>query len=95
MQGWAKWLWDLGVPLVKRVLAALGFGTVTYLGASAALNTMLSAAKAALTGLTGSLLQLLALGGFLDFMSIIAGALIASLVWYSMKRFTLQSGGSE
>lgn len=92
MGGWAKWLVDLAWPIVSRVLTALGFGTVTYVGADAALNGVLTAAKSAVGGLAGPTLQILAMGGIFDYMSITAGGIVSSIAWLVLKRFALQSG---
>lgn len=92
MEGWAKWLTDLSWPIVSRVLTALGFGTVTYTGASAALDGVLNAAKDAALGLTGGAVQILAMAGLFDYMAITAGGIVASLTWLVLKRFALQAG---
>jgi len=94
MEGIAAWFARISWPLVSRVLAALGIGTVTYTGANTALSSALSSAKSAMVGLAGDVFQLLALGGFFDAMSITAGGIVASLSWMVMKRFALQSTGS-
>lgn len=91
---WSSWLLSAAWPVVSRVLVALGLGTVTFTGANAALDTLLSASKTAAAGLGAEVLQVLAMGGFFDAMSITAGGLVGSLGWLAMKRFALQSSGS-
>ncbi len=86
------WLSTITWPLVSRVFAALGLGTVTYTGASAALSSALSAAKSAFAGLSGEVLQIMAMTGFFDAMAITAGGMISALTWLVLKRFALQSG---
>lgn len=90
----ASWLLNIAWPVVSRVFVALGLGTVTFTGADAALTAVLNSAKAAAGGLGAEVLQLLAMGGFFDAMSITAGGLVGSLGWMAMKRFALQSSGS-
>lgn len=90
----AIWLGALAWPLVSRVLVAAGVGTVTYAGVSTALNAALDAAKSSFGGLAGELSQILAMAGLFQAMSIIAGALIASLSWMVLKKFALQSTGA-
>lgn len=87
------WLATISWPIVSRVFASIGLGTITFVGASAALNTALSAAKAAFGGISSDILQLLAMAGFFQAMSIMAGGLIAGLGWIVMKRFALQTTG--
>ena len=95
MEGWAKWFVDLAWPVVSRVLTALGFGTVTYTGADAAFSSVLDSARAAVGGLTSATVQILAMGGMFDYMSITAGGIVSSLTWMVLKRFALQSGTSS
>lgn len=92
MEGWAKWLTDLAWPIVSRVLTALGFGTVTYAGADAALSGVLDAARSAMGGLTSATVQILAMSGMFDYLSITAGGIVSSLTWLVLKRLALQSG---
>lgn len=94
MDNIAEWLAKITWPLVSRVLASLGIGTVTYVGADSALQTSLSAAKNALAGLAGEVIQLIAMAGFFDFMSITSGGLVSGLSWLVMKRFALQTTGA-
>lgn len=83
------WIAALAWPMVSRVLSALGIGTITYIGLSAALNSALSAAKSAVGGLSGDVMSLLAMAGMFQAMSIIAGGLISGLVFIATKKFTL------
>jgi len=94
MEGIADWLARITWPLVSRALVALGFGYTTYEGADTALGMALSAAKAAMAGLGGEVLQLLAMAGFFEAMAISSGGLVSGLAWMVMKRFALQTTGS-
>lgn len=92
MDSIAQWLSDLSWPIVSRVLASLGIGTVTYAGAETALRGAMDTAKTAFQGIAGEVLQLLAMAGFFDAMAITSGGLVSGLAWLVMKRFALQSG---
>lgn len=94
MEGIAGWLAQTAWPLVSRVLAALGFGYVTYEGASAAVEGAISAAQSAAGGLVGEVAQILALAGFFDWMSITSGGIVSGLAWMAMKRFALVTTGN-
>lgn len=93
MDNFATWLGAITWPLVSRVLVTLGFGYVTYEGASTAIGGALTAVKGALGGLGGDVAQLLALAGFFDFMSITSGGIVSGLAWMAMKRLALQTTG--
>jgi Protein of unknown function (DUF2523) len=93
MEGLSKWLYDISWPIVSRVLAALGLGTITYTGADTALTAAMSAAKATLTGIIPEVLQILAMSGFFEAMAISAGGLISGLAWMVLKRFALSTTG--
>lgn len=92
MEGWSKWLTDLSWPIVSRVLGALGMGTITYTGATEALNSVLDAAKGTIGSLGSEMAQILAMSGFFDYMAITSGGLVTSISWLVLKRFALQTG---
>jgi hypothetical protein len=89
----ATLLVSLSAPIAKKVLTSIGVGVVTYAGAAALLTTTLNAAKSTWQGLAPDLLSLLALAGIFEAMSIIAGALIASVSMIAFKRLGLMTGG--
>ena len=84
---WAAWLMSLAAPLAGRVLLSIGLGTVTFVGLSAAVSGLLSAAKASAQGLLPEVAQILALAGVFQALSIIAGGVVTSLALISLKRF--------
>lgn len=88
----SDWLASITWPLVTRVFTALGFGTVTYQGASTALNQAFDSASSSISGLAGPVMQLMAMAGFFDVLSITSGGLASGLAFMVMKRFALQSG---
>ena len=91
MSGLGTFLAGLAGPLVKRALAALGFGVVSYAAMTAALNQALSAAKNAWAGLAGfpEALALIQMAGVSTAASIIAGALVARVALQSLKKLEL------
>ena len=93
-EGLSKWLYDLSWPIVSRVMAALGLGTLTYTGVDTALTSVLADAKSAFAGMTGDVVNLLAMCGFFDAMAITSGGIISGLAWMVLKRFALQSTGT-
>lgn len=94
MEGIADWLARITWPLVSRVLAALGVGTVTYTGATTALSSAIANVKAGFLGMTGDILQLMTMAGFFDAMAIMSGGITSALAWMVMKRFALQTTGA-
>jgi len=95
MDNIAQWLASITWPLVSRVLLAMGIGTVTYTGASTALNSALEAGKNAFAGMSGDVLQLLAMAGFFDAMSIMSGGIVSGLSWLVLKKYTAMSVGTS
>jgi hypothetical protein len=93
MGGLSAWLATISWPIVSRVFASLGIGTVTFVGAQAAITAAVATAKTAFGGLTVELGQLLARAGFFDSLAIMAGGVIAGLSWMLLKRFALQTTG--
>lgn len=94
MDNIAQWLASITWPIVSRVLAAVGLGTVTYAGAGAAVNSALDASKSAIAGMSADLIQIMAMAGFFDVMSILSGGFVSGLAWLVMKHFALQTSGS-
>lgn len=92
METIAEWLAKISWPIVSRVLAALGIGTVTYTGAQTALQSALTSAKASISSIGAEVFQIVAMAGFFDAMSITSGGLVSGLAWLVLKKFALQSG---
>lgn len=93
-EGLSKWLYDLSWPIVSRVMAALGLGTLTYTGVDAALTGVLDNAKTAFSGMSGDVVQIVSMFGFFDAMAITSGGIISGLAWMVLKRFALQTTGT-
>jgi len=94
MDSIASWLATVTWPLVSRCLTALGLGTVTYVGGQQAIDGAFQASKNAFSGLAGDVFQLLAMGGFFDFMSITSGGIVSGLTWMVMKKWAFQNSGT-
>jgi len=91
--GLADWLGSITWPLVTRVLASMGIGTLTYKGADTALSTAIDNVVSAANGLTGPVLQLISMAGFFDALSISAGGFSSGLAWLVLKRWVAIGAG--
>jgi hypothetical protein len=84
------------VPALKLILRALGIGSVTYLGFSALIDAAKSQISSLLSGISSDILQILALSGFFECLSIIFSAyatrLILSGVSSGQKSFWRRTG---
>jgi len=85
--GWGAFLLTMAGPLAKRVMVALGLSIVTYAGVGAAVDGLLSSAKAEWSGgqLAG-VADLVAMAGANTALSIIAGAIVARVSLLALKR---------
>ena len=88
MGGLGTWLVGLAGPIARQILVSLGIGVVTFVGLDTAVSSALGAAKAALAGMSGDALQIVALGGGFTALSIIAGGITAGISMIALKRFT-------
>lgn len=84
-----EWLLSVASAASTRILAALGIGTVTYTGMSAAITSATDAAKTAFGGLTGDVLQLVLMSGFPDALAIASGSLFSAVALVALKHFAL------
>jgi len=76
----------LAGPLAKKVLSALGIGFITYIGVDTAITAALGAAKANFASVTGDILQIIAMAGFFDAFSAIAGGITAAVTMMVFSR---------
>lgn len=87
MANLAVWLFAIIVPLVKKVLIALGIGVASY----AALNTLASQVQSAVISNYGQMaettLAILALGGINQAIGIILSAFMARVAMIAVGRF--------
>jgi cell division protein FtsX len=89
---WASLLMGLVGPMAVRVLISLGLSVITYTGATLVLNNASNAAKAAFGGMAPDVLQLLALAGLFQAMSIVIGAIAGGIALMTFKRIGFASG---
>lgn len=87
--GWGTFLAGVAGPIAKRVLAALGIGVLTVVGVQAMITAALNSAKTAMGGLSGEVLQILALSGAFSAVSIIAGGLTAAGTVIAFKKLAI------
>jgi hypothetical protein len=76
-------------PIVRRVLAALGFGLISYVGFQAIKDQVSAAITASLSGMPQAVYQVLALAGFVDAIGIWLGALTAAAAAMMIKKLGL------
>lgn len=84
------WLLSLAGPAVKRALASLGIGIVSYAALSAVVAQAIDSARSAYGGITGDLAGLLGLSGIGEAAAILAAALTARVTYAAAKRFILK-----
>jgi hypothetical protein len=82
----------LATPMAKKVLTALGFGTITYTGASAVLNTVATSMKDGFAGLSGDVLALLTMAGVFEAFAIGIGGISGAIAMMAFKRMGLITG---
>ncbi len=85
--GWGTFLASVSGPIAKKVLTAVGVGTLTIVGMQTALESALNAVRDSLGGMTGVVADLVAMAGFFSAVSVIAGGLSAAVSITVMKRF--------
>lgn len=86
MQGFALWLLSLAGPVAIKVLAAVGIGAVTYVGADAALRGVLNQVQSSMAGMPSELAGILGLAGLFQVVSIVSGGMVAALSWSQLTR---------
>lgn len=87
--GWGTFLAGIAGPIAKRVLAALGMGTLTLVGLQAAISAALDATRSSLGGMTGVVADLVAMSGFFSAAAIIAGGLTTAVTMVALKRLAV------
>jgi len=87
--GFGTWLVSLAGPVVRKMLASVGLGVVSYAAMVTALNTALDAAKNAWSGFGGDALALLELSGASTALSIIAGGMVARVTMLQIKKLEI------
>lgn len=88
----SAWLLSIAVPVVKKVLVALGIGTVTYAGLSVMGNMLVGHVVASWGQVGGATLQIATLGGIPQAIGIVLGAFNARLAMMAYGRLAKVAG---
>jgi len=73
-------------PIAKRVLAALGFGVVSYAALQTAFDVAKGAVVSAYGSITGDIAGILSLAGFGTGMGIVLGAMAARITYLQLSK---------
>lgn len=84
---WAAFIAAGVGPWVKRALAALGIGLISYVGLDALGQQVETAVQGALSGLVADIYQILALGGFFTVVNIWLAAIASVVTMLTVQRF--------
>jgi hypothetical protein len=90
-----SWILSMIQSVIGRIFAVLGMGILTITGVDAAIDSALAEVRSSITGLPSDVLAITARFGFFDFLSIMAGGLVASTVWLKLKKFSLETTGDS
>lgn len=86
MSTWAAFVAGGIAGWVKKGVAALGVGAITYTGFAVLRDQVSNAVTASLGGLSGNVYQVVALAGFIDAVGVWLGALSVAVTLLSFKR---------
>lgn len=75
MSDLSSWLYSLVEPLVKKGLAAVGLGWITFEGITGLLDQVRNSVMSGWSSMAPTVYDILALAGFLDAVGIILGAM--------------------
>lgn len=92
--GFAEWLGKITWPLVTRVLASMGLGTLTFTGAESALDSAVGSVVNSANSLSAPILQLVIMSGFFDAIAIMSGSISGGIAWLVMKRWAAIGSGA-
>lgn len=89
MDSIGTWLASIAYPIVTRVLASLGFGFLSFSGATTAFDSAISYVQSLISGLPSDLLNIINMAGLFDFMAITSGGVGSGLAWMLVKRLAV------
>jgi hypothetical protein len=89
MSSLGLYLDSVALPIVRKVLVGLGFGTVTYLGLQAAFDQAQAAIQANFSGMIPQIAALVYLAGFNQAVGMVLAALSAKIGLIAVKKFQL------
>lgn len=78
---------SISLPIVQKVLAGLGFGTVTYIGLQAAFNALQGLVVSNINSLSGATAALFYLAGFPQAIGIVLAAAAMRVSMIAVRRF--------
>ncbi|MBV2185681.1 MAG: DUF2523 domain-containing protein [Rhizobium sp.] len=87
-----KILMLIAIPLVARVLSALGMGIISYVSITAFVDYIVDKVTIQIGAMTGSAVMVLALSGIFDALSIILSALSVKATLLALKRIGILQG---
>jgi len=93
--GFAQLLLSLVQPVLARVLVALGFSVVSFVGMDLVMNQLISTAQGAWGGLPVSILQLVGLAGIGQGLGIIMGAVLTRVMIWQLQKSTRILGANS
>ena len=79
----STWLLGMAAPLVLKVLAALGMGTLAFTGVAVALQGLIDMATSNWSSIGSDVLALASLAGFPEALGLIAGAYVSRVGMWS------------
>jgi hypothetical protein len=94
MAGLLTALASLAAPILARVLLALGFSVVTYVGMSAAIGLLRSQFMNALSGAPLAMLQLAGLAGVWSGLGMLMGGVTFIIAWWGLTKAVRVTKGS-
>lgn len=86
--GFVQLLLSLVQPVLARVLVALGFSVVSFVGMELVMNQLIATAQGAWGGLPVSILQLVGLAGIGQGLGIIMGAVLTRVMIWQLQKST-------
>ncbi|MDX9974777.1 MAG: DUF2523 family protein [FCB group bacterium] len=82
----------IAIPLVARVMSALGMGIISYVSINAFVDFIVSRVMIQIGAMTGSAVMVLALAGIFEALSIILSALSVKATLLALKRIGILQG---
>lgn len=82
----------IAIPLVARVMSALGMGIISYVSINAFVDFIVSKVMIQIGAMTGSAVMVLALAGIFEALSIILSALSVKATLLALKRIGILQG---
>lgn len=88
MTGIAAWLMSMIVPILGRIMVALGVSLVTYTGITEGVRMLIDYSKGAYQGLPSTIAGLAGLAGVGEGLGLILGAIVARVALWTLTQST-------